>query len=103
MLNGLDILYGYEMTLRLKSNKGLGGLLSSYENLLLFQRTQVPFPTPVWWVTPASNSSSRGFDTLGDWLLLASKGRRHAYGVHNTIRQNTHKHKINKSLQKNVE
>jgi hypothetical protein len=96
MPSSLDILYSYERILRSKNTKGLERWLSGCEYRLLFQ---VQFLVPEWWVTPACNSSSRGSDTL----LLASKGTRHACGAHNTFRQNTHKHKINKSLQKNVE
>jgi hypothetical protein len=38
--------------------------LSGLEHELIFQRTQVQFPAPTWWLTTVCNPSSRGSDTL---------------------------------------
>lgn len=44
--------------------KGLGRGLSSYEYLLLVQRTQVPLPTSTWQLITLCNSSSKDLVTI---------------------------------------
>jgi hypothetical protein len=67
--------------------------LSVEEQWLLFQKTQVSFSAPVWWLANICNSSSRGSDALF-WTL----GALHSHGAQTYMKALAHKIRMKKSV-----